>query len=138
MLYGVLYGLYEIVKILADIYEDDKMMKDVIDSSVEKKRMDELKTVKCMIEIYCRGNHNTKKGELCQECQDIMTYAESRVQRCPHMEDKTLCAMCKTHCYAPTYREKIRQVMRYSGPRMLWRNPIMTIRHLLLGWGMLK
>ena len=34
--------------------------------------------------------------------------------------------------------KKIRQVMRYSGPRMLWRNPIMTIRHLLLGWGMLK
>lgn len=31
------------------------MMKDVIDSSVEKKRMDELKTVKCMIEIYCRA-----------------------------------------------------------------------------------
>ena len=114
------------------------MMKDVIDSSVEKKRMDELKTVRCMIEIYCRGNHNTKKGELCQECQDVMTYAESRVQHCPHMTHKTFCAMCKTHCYAPTYREKVRQIMRYSGPRMLWRSPIMTIRHLLLGWGMLK
>ena len=47
--------------LLADIYEDDKMMKDVIDSSVEKKRMDELKTVKCMIEIYCRAIITQKK-----------------------------------------------------------------------------
>ena len=54
------------------------------------------------------------------------------------MIEKAFCAMCKTHCYAPTYRERIKEVMRYSGPRMLWIHPIMTIRHILLGKGLLK
>ena len=105
---------------------------------VTEKRLLELKTVRRMIEIYCHGHHGTKGRELCEDCEDLVKYAETRVEQCPHMEEKTFCSMCKTHCYAPTYREKIRQVMRYSGPRMLWRNPIMTIRHLLLERGILK
>ena len=27
----------------------------------------------------------------------------------------------------------MKQVMRYAGPRMLWRHPILAIRHLLDG-----
>ena len=109
-----------------------------MDKNIDKKRMYELKTVRRMIEIYCEGYHGVRKGDLCEACQELMTYAKLRVQHCPHMETKTFCSMCKTHCYAPTYRERIRTVMRYSGPRMLWRNPIMTIRHLLMERGILK
>lgn len=107
-------------------------------TELTEKRLLELKTVRCMIEIYCNGHHGTKGRALCADCAELMKYAEMRVEHCPHMEEKTFCSMCKTHCYAPTYREKIRQVMRYSGPRMLWRSPIMTIRHLLLERGILK
>ena len=106
--------------------------------AVEDKRMKELKTVRKMREIYCKGQHGCKSGALCESCAELMRYAEARVERCPHMEEKTFCAMCKTHCYAPTYRERIKEVMRYSGPRMLWIHPIMTIRHILLGKGLLK
>ena len=106
--------------------------------AIEDKRMKELKTVRKMIEIYCKGQQRRKSGDLCESCAELMHYAEARVERCPHMEVKTFCAMCKTHCYAPTYRERIKEVMRYSGPRMLWRHPIMTIRHILLGKGLLK
>jgi hypothetical protein len=42
--------------------------------------------------------------------------------------------VCKTHCYAPTYREKIREIMRYGGPRMLFISPIQVIRHMYLEW----
>jgi hypothetical protein len=35
------------------------------------------------------------------------------------------------HCYKPVYREQVKVVMRYAGPRMLWRRPILTIRHML-------
>jgi hypothetical protein len=31
-------------------------------------------------------------------------------------------------------RENIRDVMHYSGPRMLRRHPFLAIRHLLAGW----
>jgi hypothetical protein len=27
-------------------------------------------------------------------------------------------------------REKVKQVMRYAGPRMLWRHPLLTLGHL--------
>lgn len=46
------------------------------------------------------------------------------------METKTFCSACKIHCYRAHRREQIRQVMCYSGPRMLLHHPLMTLRHL--------
>ena len=47
------------------------------------------------------------------------------------METKTFCFNCRIHCYKPEMREKIRSVMRFSGPRMLLYHPIMAIRHVI-------
>ena len=47
------------------------------------------------------------------------------------MEEKTFCANCKVHCYKPEMREQIRQVMRFSGPRMLLYHPFLAIWHLV-------
>ena len=47
------------------------------------------------------------------------------------MATKTFCSVCKTHCYKPEMREQIRQVMRWSGPRMLFHHPVLAIRHLV-------
>ena len=47
------------------------------------------------------------------------------------METKTFCSNCKVHCYRPDMRERIRAVMRFSGPRMLLYHPITGIRHFL-------
>ena len=52
---------------------------------------------------------------------------------CPFGEGKTTCARCPVHCYRKDMREKIRQVMRYSGPRMVYRHPVMAARHLMDG-----
>ena len=30
-------------------------------------------------------------------------------------------------------RERVREVMRYSGPRMLWRHPVLAAAHLMDG-----
>ena len=38
------------------------------------------------------------------------------------------------HCYAPARRQEIQAVMRYGGPRMLLHHPLMTLRHMMLGW----
>ena len=59
------------------------------------------------------------------------SYADARVDHCPHMETKTFCSACKTHCYKPQMREAIRQVMRWSGPRMIFHHPVLAIRHLI-------
>ena len=58
-------------------------------------------------------------------------YARSRSDHCPFMETKTFCANCRVHCYKSEMREKIREVMRFSGPRMLFVHPIMAIHHVI-------
>ena len=37
---------------------------------------------------------------------------------------------CPVHCYETTMRERVRQVMRYAGPRALLRHPVLVLLHL--------
>lgn len=96
----------------------------------ESKREREKRVVSLMISIYCRKNHGTKR-ELCPECQKLKEYAILRSDKCPFMESKTFCSNCKVHCYKPEMREKIRVVMRYAGPRMIFHHPVMAVRHVV-------
>ena len=95
-----------------------------------RKREREKQLVTEMIALYCRRQHHSD-GTLCPECRALSEYARSRSDHCPFMEEKTFCSNCKVHSYSPEMREKIRQVMRFSGPRMLFHHPIMAIRHLI-------
>lgn len=97
--------------------------------SVESKREREKMLVSQMIRLYCRKKHRTKNG-LCPECRELDEYARLRSDKCPFMETKTFCSNCKVHCYKPQMREKIREVMRFSGPRMILNHPILAVRHM--------
>ena len=97
----------------------------------EDKREREKKVVGQMIALYCHKNHRTKGEQLCSECAALKEYACSRSDHCPFMESKTFCNNCKVHCYKPEMREKIRVVMRFSGPRMIFHHPVMAIRHVI-------
>ena len=96
---------------------------------VKTKRQREKETVSLMIAIYCRKKHGSK--ELCPECAALDAYARQRSDKCPFMETKTFCSNCKVHCYKKDMREKIREVMRFSGPRMIVYHPVMAIRHVI-------
>ena len=98
-------------------------------NSVEKKRLREQETVALMIRIYCKKQHKGKT--LCPDCQALHDYAMLRSDKCPFMETKTFCSNCRVHCYKPEMREKIRLVMRFSGPRMIFHHPIMALRHVI-------
>ena len=100
---------------------------------VEKKRQREQYVVEEMIRLYCRKNHSDRErtGELCAACRELSDYAKERSRRCPFMEQKTFCANCRVHCYRPEKREAIRQVMRFSGPRMLFYHPFLALWHLI-------
>ncbi len=102
----------------------------------EEKRKNEWKTVLLMIQVYCRGKHKNRLAlknpdNLCPECKALAKYVRERVEKCPFMETKTFCSACKVHCYKADMREKIRQVMRFSGPRMLRYHPILAIKHVV-------
>ena len=89
----------------------------------------EKKTLTRMIQIYCKGNHGSKNG-LCNECLDLQEYAHGRLDSCRYADKKPSCVDCTTHCYKPEYREKIRVLMRYSGPRMMFYYPIDFLKHI--------
>ena len=92
----------------------------------------ERKTVEHMIGIYCRAHHQTR-GELCGDCRDLLEYARVRLKNCIFQENKTTCGNCPVHCYKPGMRDKIREVMRYSGPRMIRRHPLLAVGHMIDG-----
>jgi hypothetical protein len=98
--------------------------------SIENKREYEKQVVSQMIAIYCKKQHKTN-GTLCDECQELDTYAKIRSDKCPFMQTKTFCSNCKVHCYKPEMREKIKAVMRFSGPRMIFYHPVTAVRHLI-------
>jgi hypothetical protein len=80
--------------------------------------------------IYCRGKHNMSNGELCADCQDLLAYSFKRLERCPQ-DPKPSCKHCEIHCYKPAYREKIREVMRYSGKRLVLHGRLDLLWHYL-------
>lgn len=96
---------------------------------VDGKRQREKEIVGLMIRLYCRKKHGG--NSLCPECAALEAYAKQRIDHCPFMQTKTFCSSCKVHCYKPDMREKIRLVMRFAGPRMIFYHPIMAIRHII-------
>ncbi len=90
----------------------------------------ERRTVDVMLRLYCRDRHGSARG-LCAECRELREYTRERLGKCPFQEGKTTCARCPVHCYRSGMREAGREVMRYAGPRMLLRHPVLALRHLL-------
>lgn len=90
----------------------------------------ERRTMAAMMAIFCR-NHHGHQGRICDNCHQLLSYADQRLANCPFGEDKPACNHCQVHCYSATQRQRVRAVMRYAGPRMLWRHPILSLYHLL-------
>jgi len=104
-----------------------------MDAMTGNKRLErERRTVSLMIAMYCRAQHAQVQG-LCPECAELEAYALARVEKCRFGERKPACANCPVHCYKPEMRQRIRAVMRYAGPRMLLRHPLLALLHLLDG-----
>jgi hypothetical protein len=101
--------------------------------------------------IYCRGRHKSAvRGALvsdgaalgtygrglpvvCDDCAELLRYAERRRAFCPK-DPKPFCSNCDTHCYQQGMRDRMREVMRYAGPRsMFTRHAITGVRHLFEG-----
>ncbi len=97
--------------------------------NIQNKHEQEKEVISFMIALYCRKKHHTK--ELCADCAALDVYARQRSDLCPFMETKTFCSNCKVHCYKPDMQEKVREVMRFSGPRIMLYRPGMAIRHLI-------
>ena len=100
----------------------------------QKKRLArELLTMTKMVGIYCSAHHGSSGNVLCVQCGEFLSYAAVRLEKCPYGEEKPTCANCPIHCYKPARKAQVSEIMRYSGPRMLLRHPVLAIAHKLDG-----
>jgi hypothetical protein len=89
-------------------------------------------TIRAMIGIYCRDFHGNRQ-DLCPDCTGLYGYAMQRLDKCVFKDEKPTCVNCAIHCYKKEQREKVRVVMRYAGPKMLFKHPILTLWHFIDG-----
>lgn len=88
----------------------------------------EKEIVQLMIKLYCDKKHECEE-ELCSECNELLEYAHKRLSYCKFGDDKSSCSRCPIHCYKKDMKEKIKEVMRFSGPRLIIYRPYEFIRH---------
>jgi Nitrous oxide-stimulated promoter len=113
----------------------------------DPKVISDLKTLVKFIEVYCDGHHDDtgreavelkthnlqeltgKQPRLCSGCQKLLAHALVKRTVCP-MDPKPPCKHCPSHCYRPNYRQKIQEVMKYSGRKLVMRGRVDYLRHL--------
>ena len=107
-----------------------RVVEFVTDKRCERRRR-ELRTLEAMMAMYCRRHH--RQATLCEPCAELAEYARRRLERCVFGDAKPTCANCTVHCYKADMREKVRGVMRWAGPRMALRHPVIAVLHLVDG-----
>lgn len=82
---------------------------------IEREKM----TIQRMIALYQRRSPEALADNA--HYQALNAYADKRLDKCVFGENKPACKQCPVHCYQPAKREEMKQIMRWAGPRMLWR-----------------
>jgi hypothetical protein len=105
----------------------------------------DLKALALFASVYCRAHHPGPRRELavtgdalhrltlhkypvCADCAEFLGYAFDRRLRCPLVEKPT-CKHCPTHCYKPGHREKVREIMRFTGKHLIVRGRLDLLWH---------
>jgi hypothetical protein len=99
----------------------------------------DLKVLINFVQVYCRAKHRDqamvevedihgKETFLCQDCAALVAYALERRRKCP-LNTKPSCKHCHIHCYNRDYRAKIREIMAFSGRRMIMRGRLDYLWH---------
>jgi predicted amidophosphoribosyltransferase len=86
-------------------------------------------TIIKMIKIFC-NKHHRPDGDLCNDCRDLLEYADKCLCFCPYGVSKPVCGRCPTYCFSSDMQARMAIVMRYAGPRMLYKYPVVAVSHL--------
>ena len=99
---------------------------------------DEVRLVDAMIDLYAAlyaaaSTQNPQADTEIIDAEALKVYTHARIAQCRYRSQgkKPFCNVCPVHCYKPEMRRQIRAVMRYSGPRMLFRHPLLCLQHLI-------
>ncbi|RJQ52763.1 MAG: nitrous oxide-stimulated promoter family protein [Actinobacteria bacterium] len=111
---------------------------------LSRKALKDMSVLGRFVALYCADKHAERpatrfayKGvedktwhgiELCEDCSRLLTHGTAKRLVCPK-EPKPYCKDCDVHCYGPGYREKVREIMRYSGRKMIMRGRLDMVYH---------
>jgi hypothetical protein len=103
----------------------------------DRKLRHDLKILLTFTSIYCEDRHAGESKtrlylkthdvdalagqsiDLCKRCTRLVTHALVKRTNCS-MDPKPACKHCPVHCYQPAYRAEMKEVMRYSGRKLLF------------------
>ena len=71
-----------------------------------------------------------KELELCEDCRKLLSHGIAKLLLCPY-DPKPMCKKCEPHCYAPGYREKVQEVMKFSGRYLIKHGRVDIMFHYL-------
>ena len=116
---------------------------------LDEKKSKDIRVLSDFIAIFCQENHQAESKDtfpikddrlrnilgnkelvLCQDCRKLLNHGIAKLLLCPY-DPKPMCKKCPTHCYAPGYRESIRQVMSFSGRYLIKHGRIDLMLHYL-------
>ena len=109
------------------------------------KQLKDLKVMARFIEVYCQARHEQtsrtftdlpaalhplfRKGlRLCPDCAALLTHGIQKRLQCP-LDPKPTCKDCRIHCYSKEYRARIREIMAFSGRKMILRGRLDYLWH---------
>lgn len=105
----------------------------------------ELKVLLAFVRLFCRHKHQAasqspilvpaelssasrRPVSLCPECQGLVEHAIQKRRKCP-LDPKPSCKHCHIHCYSKEHRARIREIMGYSGRKMILRGRLDYLWH---------
>jgi len=109
--------------------------------TLTKLQKKDIRLIGKFVEVYCNGKHGAvdrnpfnlpaEMGErrLCLECSAFMQYAVTRRIKCPLEAEKPSCKHCRTHCYNKANLAKVKEIMAYSGMKLMLRGRLDYIWH---------
>ncbi|MDX2481211.1 MAG: nitrous oxide-stimulated promoter family protein [Desulfuromusa sp.] len=125
------------------------MLKKIHNSTIApltNKEKKDLKILALFTSVYCRDHHTAERESLsglpeqlaslesyscCAPCCEFLNYAIERRLNCP-LDEKPTCKHCHVHCYRPGDREKVCEIMRYSGQTLIKRGRLDLLWHYLI------
>jgi hypothetical protein len=116
---------------------------------LDDKKGKDIRVLSDFISIFCRENHQAEAKDafpikdvglrkilggkdlvLCNDCRKLLNHSIAKLLLCPY-DPKPKCKKCETHCYAPHYRKRIQEVMKFSGPYLIKHGRLDLLVHYL-------
>lgn len=116
-------------------------------AKLDRKKAKDIKILSQFVSVFCREKHRAEEKRLfsikdeqvrgvldgktpvlCDDCRRLLSHGIVKLLLCPY-DPKPMCKKCPTHCYAPGYRERVREIMRFSGIHLVKRGRLDLLFH---------